>query len=69
MKEESNFIKSSQLKYALLDTNRIRDSGGDACFLYPSGFERFKRDIENLLDERCEDEEIYTWTAEEYKEP
>lgn len=52
-----------------LNTNRIRDSGGGACFLYPSGFERFKQDIENLLDECCEDEEIYTWTAEEYKEP
>lgn len=50
-----------------LNTNRIRDSGGEACFLYPSGFEDFKRDIENLLDEGCEDEVIYTWTAEEYR--
>ena len=28
-----------------LNTNRIRDSGGDACFLYPSGFERFQGDL------------------------
>jgi hypothetical protein len=50
-----------------LNTNRIRDSGGDACFLYPSGFEDFKRDIKNLLGEGGEDEVIYTWTAEEYR--
>ena len=50
-----------------LNTNRIRDSGGEACFLYPSGFEDFKRDIKNLLNEGCENEVIYTWTAEEYR--
>lgn len=28
-----------------LNTNRIRDSGGGACFLYPSGFEDFQSDF------------------------
>ena len=32
-----------------LNTNRIRDSGGNACFLYPSGFEQFKEDVRRLI--------------------
>lgn len=32
-----------------LNTKRIRDSGGDACFLYPSGFEQFKAELNTLI--------------------
>lgn len=31
----------------ILNVHRIRDSGGDACFLYPSGYERFWGDLIN----------------------
>ena len=34
-----------------LNTNRIRDSGGHGVFLYPSGFEQFKTDLNNMLKE------------------
>lgn len=37
-----------------LNTNRIRDSGGEACFLYPSGFEDFQSDITEILEEHAE---------------
>lgn len=37
-----------------LNTNRIRDSGGEACFLYPSGFEDFQSDITDILEEDME---------------
>ena len=37
-----------------LNTNRIRDSGGEACFLYPSGFEDFQSDITDILEEHTE---------------
>lgn len=33
-----------------LNTNRIRDSGGDALFLYPSGFEQFKEDLKHSIE-------------------
>lgn len=33
-----------------LNTNRIRDSGGNACFLYPSGFEQFKTDLLHMIE-------------------
>lgn len=33
-----------------LNTNRIRDSGGNACFLYPSGFEQFKSDMQHMIE-------------------
>lgn len=33
-----------------LNTNRIRDSGGNACFLYPSGFEQFKTDMQHMIE-------------------
>lgn len=32
-----------------INCNRIRDSGGQACILYPSGFERFRKDIEFIV--------------------
>lgn len=34
-----------------INVNRIRESGGAACFLYPSGLEDFKRDLMNFLDD------------------
>ena len=34
-----------------LNTNRIRDSGGSAVFLYPSGFEQFKTDVVGMLEQ------------------
>lgn len=34
-----------------INVNRIRETDGNACFLYPSGFERFKKDLLNLLDD------------------
>lgn len=32
-----------------INCNRIRDSGGQACVLYPSGFERFQKDVEFII--------------------
>lgn len=32
------------------NVKQIRESCGQACFLYPSGFEAFKRDICELID-------------------
>lgn len=43
-----------------LNTNRIRDSGGEACFLYPSGFEDFQHDITDMLEEHDELMEGFT---------
>ena len=33
-----------------LNTNRIRDSGGDAVILFPSGFEQFKEDLNHSIE-------------------
>ena len=33
-----------------LNTNRIRDSGGHGCFLYPSGFDDFKEDLLHMIE-------------------
>ena len=45
-------IKATRGRPTMLQTincNRIRDSGGQACVLYPSGFERFQKDIEFII--------------------
>lgn len=33
----------------LINCSRIRAAGGAACVLYPSGFERFQKDIEFII--------------------
>lgn len=33
-----------------LNTNRIRDSGGHGCFLYPSGFDDFKEELLHMIE-------------------
>lgn len=32
-----------------INTNRIRDSGGDGVILFPSGFEQFKEELNTLI--------------------
>lgn len=43
-----------------LNTHRIRDSGGSGIFLYPTGFEQFKKDLTYMIDMLHYDSMIYT---------
>lgn len=47
-----------------LNTNRIRDSGGSGCFLYPTGFEQFKEDVNGIIEALKYDSYIPTLKGE-----
>lgn len=49
-----------------LNTNRIRASGGSGIFLYPSGFEQFKKDLSGML-EQLKYDSFYYKLQEVYK--
>ena len=49
-----------------LNTSRIRMAGGHGIFLYPSGFEQFKSDVTDMIDQLKYDSFCYQ-LKEEYK--